>query len=258
MLPFIEIFQLKIPSFFLVISVATTASLFVLAGSLKSLRFENVRTLGFEKKFLLDLALVMMVFGFIGGRAMHVLFELPEYYKEHPQQIWMFWQGGFVFYGGFFLALLAASLFLFIKTKKIQKPFLVSFITLADFYAPPLALAYAIGRLGCFMEGCCFGRFSEMPWAIQLRHPTALYASAMEFVTFFLLKRLFNETEKVKTGEVFALWLVLHALNRIIMEFFRDDFRGTFYYGFSISTIISLILLILGFYLQNLVKPKTV
>ena len=208
----------------------------VLYSSLVYYSYHRANKKDFDIKIALDLSLIIMVFGFIGGRAMHVLYEQPEYYANDWVQVFYFWQGGFVFYGGAVLALLTSLIYLFWQKVEI--------FSWMDFFAPILALGYALGRISCLIAGCCYGRSCEMPWAIDGRHPTQVYAAVLEFIVFLFLVKF--EDRKLKSGEVFLTWVVLHSLGRLIMEHYRDDFRGNLIFGSSISTLLSVIFLILG------------
>lgn len=209
---------------------------------------------GQSVKTALDLAFILMVAGFIGGRFLHVVYEMPEYYLEDLNRIYKFWEGGFVFYGGFVCAFVGCAIFL-----RKQK---FSFFQWADFYAPVLALGYGLGRISCFLAGCCYGRFCTMPWAVRfpwdyhqvLRHPTQLYAVFWELAVFALLLVL-PKFLQLKTGLLFSVWLILHGLGRLMMEYYREDFRGDLIAGFSISSWVSVIVIALGikfcFYTQS-------
>jgi phosphatidylglycerol---prolipoprotein diacylglyceryl transferase len=191
----------------------------------------------------LDVCLAIMIGGFLGARLFHVFYEEPKYYIAHPIRILEFWQGGFVYFGGLIGAVIAAFLFLHHKKE--------SFLKWADFFAPVLSLGYALGRLACFLNGCCYGRICSLPWAVTFheaglptgpRHPTQLYATFWELGVFVTLLTL----EKRKQKNIFVLWLMLHSAGRIIMEYFRDDDRGPLLAGFSIATWISVVFIILG------------
>ncbi len=200
------------------------------------------------QKNAMDIGLIILIGGFVGARLFHILFEYPSHYLENPLEIFYIWQGGFVFYGGFLFAYLLA----FLYARKLQ----LTFWLWHDTLAPVLSLGYALGRLACFFVGCCYGKICDLPWAVSLkqvdihnhaissvlRHPTQLYASGLEFLTLFFL--LWYEKRKPALGNVFLAWLALHSVNRIIMEIFRDDPRGAHYFGLSISTLISLLLLL--------------
>ncbi len=199
----------------------------------------------------LDLAMVLMVSAFLGGRLFHVLYEAPNYYWQYPVEIFKFWRGGFVYYGGLLLALAALAF----KAHRQR----LDFWRWADFFAPFFAGTYALGRWGCFFNGCCYGRTSTAPWAVEFsahahwgltvvpRHPTQIYASIGEFLILALLLGLASKWRKAisggKSGKIFLVWLGLHGLNRIIMESFRDDDRGSAIFHLSIGVWISLILI---------------
>lgn len=192
-----------------------------------------------------------MVGALLGSRGLHIFYEDFDYYREHPLDVFKVWQGGFVFYGGLLGAFLGLLIFTRIKKESTWK--------WLDFYAPVTALGYAIGRIGCFLTGCCYGRECDLPWAIEftlpglppgLRHPTQLYATFWELGVLALLLFWENRKRLGKTvpkflrppGSVFVVWLMLHGLGRLIMELFRDDYRGAEPYGISISAWISMAL----------------
>lgn len=186
-----------------------------------------------------------MVASLAGARLMHIVYENFSYYLESPLKILYFWEGGFVFYGGMIMALSAAVIYLrWIRTPQPGLYF--------DAFAPVLSFAYGFGRVGCFMAGCCFGQTCDAPWAIGQRHPTQLYALLWELGTIFILLGLEKKDSSQRlrfvnrSGDLFVLWLGLHALGRMLMESFRDDFRGDQILGYSVSTILSLCLLLLA------------
>lgn len=186
----------------------------------------------------LDLGSLLMIFGFIGARLFHVFYENPNYYNEDWWRVFAVWQGGFVFYGGAVLAFTAG--FIFIKIKNLN------WLIWADFYAPVVALGYGLGRFSCYLAGCCYGSICQLPWAIDGRHPTQLYAMTWELLSFINLLRLKHHTPKLASGGLFYTWLGFHALGRLMMEYFRDDFRGWFFAGLSISSWISCSLLLIA------------
>ncbi|MCB0351653.1 MAG: prolipoprotein diacylglyceryl transferase [Bdellovibrionales bacterium] len=257
MYPFIVISDsLAIPTYLLTISL--TYCLCILWVFIRAQKHPEI-----NPTVALDVCLSIMIGGLLGARSFHVLYENYEYYSQYPMDVFKLWQGGFVFYGGFIGALLATILFLRIRRE--------SFWVWADFMAPVLAFGYALGRIGCFLNGCCFGRECTLPWAIEfsytglptgLRHPTQLYATLWELgvvVVLLLLewrrnvKPLDNhsdikadnpKTATTRTGQLFLLWLFLHSIGRLIMEHFRDDFRGENYLELSISSWMSIFIII--------------
>ena len=204
-----------------------------------------------------------MLSGFLGGRLLHVFFEEWDYYREDLGRIFEFWRGGFVYYGGFIGAFVACLIFLRWKKQ--------NFLDWADFFAPLFSLSHALGRIGCLLSGCCFGQVCDLPWAMDGRHPTVLYLIFGELIIFCIL--LFYEKrneQQVKAnqpayskGHLFAKWVLLHSVLRLNVEYFRDDFRGSFFYlpGFghlSISQLISLglIIAVFVFYYFSYKKKK--
>ncbi len=197
-----------------------------------------------DLRIALDLSLILMVAGFVGGRLFHIFYEAPQYYFQDWSRIFQFWQGGFVFYGGFLSAIAACTVYVFIKK--------ISFIAWADFFAPIMALGYGLGRISCFLAGCCYGRSCNLPWAIELpwdtehlaRHPTQIYAVLWELAVYGILLQMEKRRLHVlKPGEIFYFWIFMHAIGRLVMEYFRDDFRGSLIAGLSISTWVSLCLM---------------
>lgn len=181
----------------------------------------------------MDVALALMIGSFVGARLFHVVYENPEIYLQNPIAIFYFWNGGFVFYGGAILGLLSGWAVL--KFRKVS-----STLTYFDLFTPIASLSYALGRLGCLMAGCCYGKHCSLPWAIDGRHPTQVYASLWELGVLSIL--LGSEKTLKKPGQLFFLWLPLHAFGRLLMESLRDDFRG-YELGLSVSSWISLILI---------------
>lgn len=187
-----------------------------------------------------------MVSALVGARLFHVFYENYDFYREDWWRVFYIWNGGFVFYGGAIFSTLAGLTFLHWQRPGEEKKYL-------DLFAPVCSLSYALGRTGCLMAGCCFGRVCELPWAIQGRHPAQLYASFWELGVLLILLGV-EKTSKAQRaaflrppGSVFFLWMVLHGVGRLIMEHFRDDFRGP-EWGLSISSWISLCLIFVGAY----------
>lgn len=197
------------------------------------------------RKLALDLAFVAMIGAFIGARLFSVFYEEWPFYRAHPIEILEVWHGGFVFYGGFFGAILTAAILLKYKHEK--------FWPWADFFAPVMSLGYATGRIGCLLAGCCYGKICHLPWAITFhhpwlpkgpRHPTEIYASLSGYITFFTITRFEKRIRALGGGALFTVWLIMHATGRIIMEHFRADWRGPDIMGMSISTVIGIVLII--------------
>ncbi|WP_291515604.1 prolipoprotein diacylglyceryl transferase [Bdellovibrio sp. ArHS] len=220
-----------VPTYYLILSMTVSICLWWLV--------QRSHSLGLSRRLTLDLSLIVMVSGFIGGRLFHVFYEDFPYYREEPTRVLQIWNGGFVFYGGALLAGFAAIIYLFLKNKSQLENYL-------DMFAPVLSFSYVMGRIACLLAGCCFGKYCELPWAYGGRHPTQAYAAAWELGVLFILLGL-EKAPRKRVGAVFYIWMILHAIGRLIMEFFRDDFRGPSL-GMSISSWISFLIIALGFY----------
>ena len=176
--------EVYVPSYILVISISYCFGIiWALARSKK---------FGMDRNECINLCFSIMLGGFLGARALHVFYEAPDFYLAYPSNIIKVWQGGFVFYGG---ALGALAAFTFWVRKRA-----LDFWAWADLFAPILAAGYMIGRIACFLNGCCYGKICDLPWALHnptlsegqeiLRHPTQLYASAWEFLLLAVLLHL--------------------------------------------------------------------
>lgn len=170
------------------------------------------------------LAWTCMLAGLAGARLLYVAFN-PGHYLSAPWEIFKIWEGGLVWYGGLLAG--AGAGVLWLRRRKISVPLA------ADVTAPALALAHAVGRLGCFLAGCCYGRECALPWAVTFRHPDTLapsgiplhpaqlYEAALDLLLFALLAR-----RPVGSGRTAVLYIGGYSLARLTVEFFRGDERG--------------------------------
>jgi phosphatidylglycerol:prolipoprotein diacylglycerol transferase len=229
MLPQIKFLGLQMPTFFLVISLSLTFLLFWL-----SQRLESEKGKDFDRKIAFDLSLIIMMSGFLGARLFHVFYEHWDFYSTYPSEIFKFWNGGFVYFGGFLAALPMSYLYLRIQKQK--------FLSWADFMIPLVSASYALGRIGCLLEGCCYGQYCTLPWSIAERHPTQIYMSLGEFFILGLLLLIDKKMKLPFDGYLFTKWIMLHSIFRFIFEFYRDDDRGQSIFGLSVSQGASLVL----------------
>jgi len=183
-----------------------------------------------------------------------------KYYAERPREIFSYSTllSGGTFYGGFATALILAVFY--------ARRFALKFLPLADVYAAPLALGHAIGRIGCFAAGCCYGKPTSLPWGVTFTnpyarelvgtplgiplHPTQLYESAAEFLIFLFLVILGRRQRpgRQPPGRLFAAYVLLYGVARGTIEFFRGDPERTLLAGgtFSLMQVVSLALILLG------------
>lgn len=227
MKPILDFGFLQIPTFYLVISLSL--SFLVLLMNLQVNADPKI-----NRKIAFDLVLIIMITGFLGARLTHIFYEEFNFYKTFPLEVLKFWNGGFVYFGGL-IASLAGCWFYLNKTKE-------NFFKWADFMTPYVSLAYAFGRMGCFFQGCCYGAFCELPWAIRDRHPTQLYMVTAELILLglvFMFKK-FQPKFFEQSGFFFLAWLTGHSACRFVIEFYRDDDRGLMINNLSFSQLISL------------------
>src|SRR5262249_829742 len=118
-----------------------------------------------DPQALADLTALLVFSGLLGARLFYVVLNI-SYYKVHVIEVFKIWEGGLVFYGGFLSA--AAVGQWFVMRKKLPLG------VVADCTAPALAIGQAIGRLGCFMAGCCYGKPTSLPWGVQFKDSLSL------------------------------------------------------------------------------------
>jgi phosphatidylglycerol:prolipoprotein diacylglycerol transferase len=174
---------------------------------------------------VLDVTLWIVAGIVIGARVLFVAVDWGEY-KGHLADIFKVWNGGLSFHGGFIGVILA--LILFARSRRIP------FLTLGDLIAPSAMLGYAIGRVGCFFNGCCYGSPTSMPWGVRFHddgiltppsHPTQLYSTALSLVFFGIL--LGVEKRQKFAGQIAFLYVLFSAIERFIMEIWRADVTST-------------------------------
>jgi phosphatidylglycerol:prolipoprotein diacylglycerol transferase len=185
----------------------------------------RARLVGIAPEAIFDLGPWLIIGGIIGGRVLYVISYWREDFAQKPfPEIFMVQHGGLVFYGGLIGGTLAVLGYLLWKKLPLWK--------MADILAPSIALGYVFGRLGCLMNGCCYGRACSLPWAIHFPadhathggpvHPTEIYDSLLNLVFYIFLAWLFRR--KKFDGQVFAVYLIGYAILRSFVEYFRGDY----------------------------------
>jgi phosphatidylglycerol:prolipoprotein diacylglycerol transferase len=238
------------------------------------LAMKEAKRRGENPERFLDISLYVILGALVGGRLGHILNYL-DYYMKNPVKILYFRQGGLSFLGGF---LVAYSLcWMYVKRTKI------SLWKYADIAAPSIAIGIGIGRIGCFLNGCCFGVVSEnygikfpslhMPpvYLQQLKDgliasgssctlpviPTQIYSSLCDgFLIFFILHWM--KKYKKYDGFLFLNFLILYSISRFTIEFFR--FYENNYKVFNLLTITQTILIgvvLVSLVFMNILKNKS-
>ncbi len=239
------------------------AALGFLAG-LWWVRRESART-GLNPQKIMDLFFYVVVSAIVGSRLFYVLVSVDRWW-ENPLLFFKVWEGGLTFYGGLMAALLVSVWYC--KKKRIH------FFSVADVFSPAIALGHAIGRLGCFAAGCCYGRPAppDFPLSVvfpEVEHgiapvgtplyPTQLFEFSGELLIFVFL--FFFRKRKKFEGELFLVYLIFYPILRLILEIFRGDkVRGALWEGvFSTAQFVSLIWIVLAVLLwTTLLKKKKI
>jgi phosphatidylglycerol:prolipoprotein diacylglycerol transferase len=180
-----------------------------------------------------------------------------EFAGQPLSEIFMIQHGGLVYYGGLIGAALAG--FICIRWKKLP------LWKTVDVLAPSCALGNFFGRIGCLLNGCCYGRACNLPWAIRFPpghptgglpvHPTEIYDALDNFILYLLLAWLFRR--KKFDGEVFATYLIGYAITRTVMEYFRGDYPpDQIHFGLTPGELISIPIFIAGLVLGIVLSTR--
>jgi len=201
------------------------------------------RQLGYTTDRVLDLSAWFLISAMVGARGLYI-FLYPQQFPTFVS--WLaITQGGLVFFGGF----LATSLTMIVYGRYNG----LRLRDLGDMIAPCLIIGHAIGRIGCFTNGCCYGSPTALPWGVVFgrsgdilsRHPTQLYEAV--FLIFLFVLSLAAFRNRIRRGFIFpgGVWggyTLLYSMFRFGIEYLRDDDRGGFFTpaAFSVSQCIGL------------------
>jgi phosphatidylglycerol:prolipoprotein diacylglycerol transferase len=228
-------------------------SLGVLTGLWISVRNSNKQ--GIDPDDAWNLGIVAVLAGIVGAKILYFINDW-DFYTAHPREIfsWSTMQAAGVFSGGLLAALAASAWYI----RKHNMPAMST----CDAFSPGLAFGHAIGRLGCFAAGCCWGRPTSHAWGVTFRNPlahelvgtplnqalepTQLFEAAVELANFFILMWMLKR--KKFDGQVFASYLILYGVARYFLEYLRDDpGRGSVFGGVMSGTqLISIGLVVAG------------
>jgi phosphatidylglycerol:prolipoprotein diacylglycerol transferase len=209
----------------------------------------RARRAGVDPARVMDLGIYLIIAALVGAKLMLIAVDW-DYFRSQPRELLSLVRAGGVFYGGL-IAAVAVGLWLVRRYK-------LPVWTTADLMAPGIALGHVVGRFGCLLAGCCYGRPTDVPWAITFTdplaaqnvgtplgiplHPTQLYDAGAELLILGIL--LFTERKgRPFAGRTFWGYLLLYGISRFIIEFYRGDpNRGTVMAGLSTSQFVSLLL----------------
>jgi phosphatidylglycerol:prolipoprotein diacylglycerol transferase len=188
---------------------------------------------GFAAERIIDLGPWLIIGAILGARTLYVMSYWHEAFEGKAiGEVFMVWKGGLVFYGGLIGSTLAGILYCRIKKLPVWK--------VADIVAPSIALGYVFGRIGCLLNGCCYGRACDLPWAIRFpegnplgspMHPTEVYESLLNLGLYAALAWLFRRRKF--DGQFFGVYLVSYAMLRSFVEMFRGDYPERYLGGWA-------------------------
>jgi phosphatidylglycerol:prolipoprotein diacylglycerol transferase len=210
-----------------------------------------------DPEVIADMSFWVFLFGLMGAR----LFYCFEYWGDEIKTVWdvvQYWKGGVVYYGGIIGGVIAFFVYRWLRPFPLR-PYM-------DVLAPSIAIGTLFGRLGCFLNGCCFGDICQLPWAVSFPpdsppwsqqvklglislnspqslpvHPTQLY-SALDALVLLLLLSAYYPLRR-RDGEVIGLLMLTYPITRFAIEYLRND-EGVFFAGMTISQTISVALLL--------------
>ena len=187
-----------------------------------------------------DIGVWALVGGMLGGRLLYVLTEW-DYYVRNPLEIPRIDHGGLVYLGGLAGGIL--GIYLYVRRQSL------SAWPVLDAFSPALALGHAFGRVGCLLRGCCYGTPTRLPWGVwlggELRHPTPLYAAAMNALLALALVGFYRHRRF--PGQVFVFYLLAYGTGRFLTDFLRGDFPSRPIMGWmATSQLMSLTVVMAG------------
>jgi phosphatidylglycerol:prolipoprotein diacylglycerol transferase len=201
-----------------------------------------------EKIF--DLGILIIIFSMIGARIFYIFLNWTDF-LDNPMS-YIFSRAGFVFLGGVIGGTAFGIIYALIKKLKIG--------TLADIFVSGLAIGHAIGRQGCLLNGCCYGKrldqgdfFATYFFTTgDFRIPTQLYESLAEIVIFFILIQILKRRKF--SGQVFISYVIFYGIWRFFLEFLRGDFVRYYFLHLTFSQVILIFLLPILFVIYFILK----
>ncbi len=211
------------------------------------------RERGIDPTHIIDLGIVILISSVVGARLLFVFTHLSDYENDFLG-VFKIWEGGLSFYGGLAAGIVFGIGFIVKRDLPVGK--------VTDIIAPQIALGISIARIGCFLNGCCFGKECNLPWGLTFPpdsqagwtmghvkiHPTQLYAVVANFAIFLFLRHLLRKNSA--SGSVFYSLLILYGLWRLSVDFVRyhepNMYVGALGNGITWTQLISLVIVIIG------------
>ncbi len=214
---------------------------------------------GEDEEHVINLSYIIMIASIIGARLFYVLFHIEEFRGRWKYVYWPVQEDGTIGIGG--LILLGGVVFAFIAAYFYLRHYKLGYLKYLDIFAPAVPLGIFLGRLGCFFNGCCFGKQCDAPWGVVFPnhspagavmghthiHPTQLYESFYNLLLFILLLWLGNKIYKKNNGTLISLFLIGYGIERFIVDFFRYYESQMFIVpGLDFNQIVSLVMIASG------------
>jgi phosphatidylglycerol:prolipoprotein diacylglycerol transferase len=201
--------------------------------------YQRAKKESISSKIIIEFALILLISGLIGARLFHTL----QHIKSNG---FIFRNGGLTYYGGFVSASIAGFIYLRSKELPISK--------MMDIITPSLAIGEAIGRIGCFLAGCCFGKPTDSVLCVtypeksltytllkgQCSYPTQVFTSIILFLVFIILIIISKWT--IFSGQLFLIYAIIHSIQRFFIDFFRLYSPEEYIGNLATSQLISLII----------------
>lgn len=191
---------------------------------------------GIDRDALATMAIWAVIMGVIGARVFWVLQEWG-YYSKNPAQIFKLTEGGMTSYGGIVFGL--GTVLIWCRATKTR------FLDAFDLIAAPALVMHGFGRIGCFLNGCCYGAPCSLPWSvtvhpetgpIYLGHPAQLYDTLMSLAGAALLLWMEQRTfPRRRPGMYGALFFVLYGVSRFVYEMFRSGYSSASTWGLPMT-----------------------
>lgn len=229
-----RIFGIEIYTYGVIVAIAFTVGILV--------AIREGRRYGIHPVKIIDLSFVVIVCGLLGAR---ILFAITEWelFKDAPWNVFKIWEGGFVWYGGFFLCIIAS--YVYARARKID------FIVLLDTLAPSAAIGLSIGRWACFSAGCCYGKPTDLPIGVVFRdpssiapldiplHPTQVYSVFANYLIYIMLMAS-REEKLVERMDIYGV------LSYLLFRFYGLDYR----FDFILDPVIFIIYIAVFYWLK--------
>ena len=211
---------------------------------------------GIDDEHITDLYLVIIVTSIIGARLNYVVSNWQEY-ANNLSAIPKVWEGGMVYLGGFTGAMLGGFGYLWMRG--------LGYGAYYDMFAPAVPFACALGRVGCFLNGCCFGIACDLPWAMKFpmrtgagadaRHPTQIYELIILLAISAFMHRYYMRNRR--PGMAMVLFMYLYSADRFTIEFFRAESTYEHYlFGLTLGQSTCLLVVVVAAVLHVLIRKR--